>query len=388
LKEENFEKVNEKVIKELSIFDYLQVFLQNKKRILIIVSTVAIITIVLYFFVLDPIFLSTGVIKTTSKGSSLSGLLGSSGLPDLGEFGDLASGGGAVTQELALYENILISRKCLEETIIKYNIMEKENIKTMFDALKYFKENVMLVSKDKTSGTLSIGVYDKDPVIAKDMADFLIFQLNKINVELNVQDARNNRIYIEERYTLAKLDLRKAEDSLQSYQTIYGVAPEIKVEAALKGEIGLELEIRSEEVKLELMKKILTSDQPEIKTQEQKIIELRKQLNEISDSDYETNKMSLKNSPQIVMNYLRLKRNVEIQNKILITLLPILEQSKISENRLTPTILTIDSPQVADRKSKPKRLTAVLIFSILSFILSYLYYFVKSRFSKKYIIGK
>jgi len=88
------------------------------------------------------------------------------------------------------------------------------------------------------------------------------------------------------------------------------------------------------------------------------------------------------------MNYLRLKRNVEIQNKILITLLPILEQSKISENRLTPTILTIDSPQVADRKSKPKRLTAVLIFSILSFILSYLYYFVKSRFSKKYIIGK
>jgi capsule polysaccharide export protein KpsE/RkpR len=378
-KDLNYKIVN----KDLTILDYLSVFTVNRKKILLVVSIVAIVTGILYFFVFDPVYLSTGVIKTTSKGSSLSGLLGSSGLPDLGEFGDLASGGGASAQELALYENILISRKCLEETIYKFGIMEKENIKNMFDALKFFRENVMEVSKDKASGTLSIGIYDTDPAKAKEIADFLIYQLNKINVELNVQDARNNRVFIQERYDLANIELRKVEDSLQMFQDMFGVAPEIQVQAAIKGQIELEAEIKSEEVKLELLKKILTPDQPEMKAQEQKIIELSKQLHDINNTDYQKSKLSLKNSPEVVMNYLRLKRNVEIQNKILTTLIPILEQSKISENRETPTVLVLDPPQIPDRKSKPKRLTSMLIFSTLAFVLSYSYFFLKLYIASK-----
>jgi tyrosine-protein kinase Etk/Wzc len=374
---------SQKTKRELSIIDYLNIFLNNRKKIILSVSIVAVISTILFFFVIDPVFLSTGVIKTTSKGSMLSGLLGSSGLPDLGEFGDIASGGGGAAQELALYENILISRKCLEEVILKFDVMEKENIKNMFDALKYFRENIMEISKDKASGTLSIGVYDTDPQIAKDIADFLIFQLNKINVELNVQDARNNRVFIESRFEIANSELKKVEDSLQMFQNEFGLAPEIQVQAAIKGQIELEVQIKSEEVKLELLKKILTPDQPEVKAQEQKIFELNKQLNMINTADYQINKLSLKNSPEIVMNYLRLKRDVEIQNKIMTTLIPMLEQSKIAENKETPTILILDPPQIPDRKSKPKRLTSVFILSTLTFIISYSYFFLKNYISYK-----
>lgn len=371
--------------KVFTIIDYINLFSANRKKILLITLSVSFISIILAFFVIKPVFLSTGVVKTaSSKSSMLGGLLGSTGLAELGDFGDLAPGGGSSAQDLALYENILTSRSCLEETIIKFNIMQEEDFKYMFDALKYFRENVLVLSKDKVAGTLVVGAYDENPERAKDITDFLIYQLNKKNVELSVQNARNNRIFIEERYNLVHNDLKKAEDSLQNFQDVYGIAPDLQVQVAAKGSIELESEIKSEEVKLDLLRKILSPDQAEIKAQEEKIAALSRQLNEIMNSEYSEGRLNLKGSPNIIMNYIRLKRDVEIQNKILVTLIPMLEQSKIEENRETPVILVIDNPNVPDKKSKPKRMTIVIFSTIAAFVLTYLYFFIKGTIYKKY----
>jgi uncharacterized protein involved in exopolysaccharide biosynthesis len=67
------------------------------------------------------------------------------------------------------------------------------------------------------------------------------------------------------------------------------------------------------------------------------------------------------------MSFLRLQRNVEIQTKILTYLLPVYEQAKIEEKKETPTILVLDKPYVAERKTKPKRLTMVLLSIFGSF---------------------
>ena len=50
---------------------------------------------------MDLIYLSSGVVKASSETSSFSGLLSSTGLPDLGDFGGIAQGG--ASQEIALY---------------------------------------------------------------------------------------------------------------------------------------------------------------------------------------------------------------------------------------------------------------------------------------------
>jgi uncharacterized protein involved in exopolysaccharide biosynthesis len=79
------------------------------------------------------------------------------------------------------------------------------------------------------------------------------------------------------------------------------------------------------------------------------------------------------------MDYLRLKRELEIQNKIMTTLIPLFEQAKIEENRNTPSVLIVDPPNVPDRKVKPKRLTMVLLFTALTFIFSYLIFLFKVK---------
>ncbi len=86
------------------------------------------------------------------------------------------------------------------------------------------------------------------------MVDFLLSELDKINIELNVQNAKNNREFIEKRYFQARGDLRKAEDSLKSFQMIYGVAPDLQIKAAAQSAFTLEAELKTEEVKLDYVK--------------------------------------------------------------------------------------------------------------------------------------
>ena len=79
------------------------------------------------------------------------------------------------------------------------------------------------------------------------------------------------------------------------------------------------------------------------------------------------------------MNFLRLKREVEIQNKILTIILPLYEQAKIEENRNTPSILVLDPPFIPDYKTKPKRLYVVLGMTIGITLLVYIIFIAKEK---------
>jgi len=352
---------------ENKLLDYLNIIISYKKLILSGTLIVGLIITVLMFFVIKPIFFSSALIKSSDKSLGLGSILGSAGLPDLGGLEELSGGGGS-TKELALYQDILESRKCLEETIIKFNFLELYDIKYMQDAVKFFREDILSIVINKKAGTINIGVFDVSPVRAKEIVNFLINQLNRIYVEVRVRNARINREFIEQRYMTAKEDLGKFEDSLKTYQDKYGIAPDVQVQVAARTEIELEAEIRGEELKLEILKKILSPDQAEVKTSEDKIRALKDQLNEVQNSSFTENKLNLKGSAEIVLNYLRARRDVEIQNKILTTLIPLYEQSKIEEMRETPTVLVIDEPNIPEKKSKPRRIISILTSMVVTFI--------------------
>ncbi len=366
----------------LTYLDFIRIFLKYKNLLLVLTFLVGAITAVLVFFIIPPTFLSTATVKSFG-GSGVSALMGMSGIPDLGGLEEL-SGGGSV-KELATYEEILKSRRCLEETITKFNLFEVYDFKYMQDAVKAMREDLMEVSINKKAGTLTIGIYDKDKNRARDIVDFLINQLNKIYSELTVQNAKNNREFLEARYQTIKNDLTVKEDSLKRFQDVNGIAPDLQVQAALKISFEMEAELKAEEVKLDILSKILSQDQPEVKSQVEKINAIKKQISSMQNSSYENNNLNLKGSPSRVMNFLRLKRDVEIQNKILVTIIPLLEQSKVEEKKQTPTVLVLDKPDVPDLKKKPKRLTLTLISIVLAFILSYSYFLFYELYWKKIV---
>lgn len=371
--------INPDKLSSLSFIDLYSIFWTNRKKIIYTCLVAGIIAVVFAFFVIKPIFLSEATVKASTDNTGLGALLGG-GIPDIGELEEL-TGGGSVTKELALYENILTSRRSVEAAIIRFKLNDEWEYKYMQDAIKNFREEVLTITKDRISGLITIGVFDENPDRAKEMVDFLIFQLTKIYTELTVQNAKNNRQFIESRYEIVKEDLKKAEDSLKVFQTLYGISPDLTVQAAVKAEIEIESQIASEEVKLDILRKILTSDQAEIQAQEEKILALRKQLTEIQTSSSNENSLSLKGKPDVVMNFLRLKRDVEIQNKILSFILPLYEQAKIEENKEIPPVVVLDPSFIPEKKAKPKRLQIVFIVIVIAFIFSYLWFFVKDRYN-------
>jgi tyrosine-protein kinase Etk/Wzc len=365
----NFEsKITNNQYLSFSVEDILEIFIKYKRKIIIITLTVGLLIGLFLFFVANPIFLSSGVVKTTSKMGGLSSMI-TQNITDLGDLGDL-TGGGSAGKELALYENILTSRRCLEEAIIKFKLNDEWEYKFMQDAVKNFREEVLTVSKDKTAGTMEIGIFDKDPQRAKEMVEFLIYQLNKINTELNVTNAKANREYIEQRYYLIRQDLRGFEDSLRQYQDVYGIAPDLKAKAIIQSVVQLEAEEKSEEIKLDLMNKILSPGESEILIQKEKIASLKSEIRKINESGDSSLSFHLKGAPGVILNYLRLVREVEIQNKMLIYIMPLYEQAKIEEKKETPSVLVLDQPVVPERKAKPKRVVTILLFMFVAFTIS------------------
>ncbi len=364
----------------LTIIDIISIILKKKNKILIFAGIICITSVILYFFVFDVIYYSNATIKSSSKTSSLMSVLETGGLPDIGGLDDIGIGGGKSAKELASYEEILNSRRCIEELIVKFGLKERDDHRFMEDAIKDFKTNKMVLNQSKLAGILEIGVYDKDPVLAKEMLEYLLNQLDKINIEMNILNAKNNREFIEKRYIQAKQDLSSSEDSLKSYQMIYGIAPDMQIKASAQSVFTLEAELKSEEVKLEVIKKVLSADQPEVRLQEAKVNSLRTKISEVQNSTDLNDFIRLGNSPQIALNYLRLVRNVEIQNKILTFMIPVYEQSKIEEQRETPTILILDKPYIAEKKSKPKRLTMVAILTLVALVMGSSFYVMKDRY--------
>ncbi len=346
---------------------YINIILDHKKLISITVLSIGLLTAFLVYFVIKPVFYSSAVVKAAGKTSGISGLLSTGSLPDIGGLDEIS--GGSVAKELALYNQILVSRRCLEEAVKKFNLMEVYDQKYMQDMLKDFRENILDVTKDNKSGTMEIGVFDTSPERARDIAAYLVEQLNKINTELNVLNAKNNREFIESRYNSIKDELKQAEDSLKLYQDSYGIAPDIVAKSVVQTAVQMEAEIKSEEVKLEILKKMLSGDQSEVKMQENKIAALRNELAKVKNTDDNENFLNLKNTPFKVLNYLRLQRNVEIKNKLLVYILPIFEQAKIEEKKEMPSVLVLDQPEVPELKKKPKRLMLVGLSIIISFVL-------------------
>lgn len=375
----NSENQKNNTVKEFTLSDFIKIFKEYRKKIYIVSLIFGVLTAIVVFFIMDPIFLSYGTIKTSGKvvGLSLGGIPGA----EIGDFGEVLTGT-SYTKELAFYENILKSRRCLEETIVKYNFMEENKYKHMQQAVKDFRENILYIFKDRISGTMDVGVYDKDPAKAKEISEFLIHQLDKINIEMNILNARNQREFIQQRYEQSVEKLTSSEDTLKNFQDTYGISPDIQVRVVSEIEIQLEAEIESEKIKLELLQKILSPSQDEIKFQEEKIKALENRLSKIRNSDDGTSKIQLKGSPDVVLKFIRLKREVEIQNKIQSILLPLYEQSKIEEKKEIPTILILDQPFVPDEKTKPKRIISILIVMMLSAFITYVFFFIRSFLRK------
>jgi tyrosine-protein kinase Etk/Wzc len=314
---------------------------------------------------------STASVFPAEKANLFSGLEGVSSLVQSFSPGKALSSLTGQT-ETDRYIAILNSGAVLGAVINKFDLVHVYEI-TSYPIERTTKELLSNVEFTvESEGDLTISVYDKDPQRAADMANYFVEMLNRVNTELQVQNAKGNRVFVEERYKRNLDDLAKAEDSLRAFQQRYGIValPE-QTEASIKAYAEIAGRLALKEIAEGVLRRTQGADNPAVAAARVEINEYQRKLEELNSGDQlRAGEMNVfipfSKVPRLGMEYLRRYRDVEIQYKILQFLTPLYEQAKVEERRQTPSVVVLDRAMPAERKSKPK----VSLYALLAFVVS------------------
>ncbi len=356
-----------------SFLDFVAVLTKWRKVIVRFVFAVSLITVIVAL-VSPKWYKSTASVLPAENTDLLGGLQGISSLvrnitPSRGL--SALTGGNETDRFLA----ILNSENALLKVIDRFNLTQVYEI-TRYPREKTMKELVSNVNFEVGSeGQLVIDVYDQDPQRSADMANFFVKTLNEINSELHVLNARANRQFVEKRYDKNLLDLRSAEDSLRAFQIKYGVvALPQQLEASIKAMAEIYGTLAVKEVAVDVLRKSLSPNHPSVAAAQLEVNSLTEKLRELNNGQGQPKGqmnvlVPFKLAPDLGVKYVRLFREVEIQNKILEFVTPLYEQAKVEEQRATPSVIVLDSALVPERKAKPK----VALYGLIALVASTLF---------------
>lgn len=357
-----------KNIDELTIKDYLKIIYNHKLLYLsIIISTMTLSYISIYLLI-DERFDSKAVIipSEQSMTGNLSSLLKNmNGLPF-----DIM--GSSSTNDMDLYITILNSRSILEKIAKKFDLQKEYGLESKEKTINILKDNIKTNITDENA--FEITVRSKTPKQAADMVNYILSLLNDTVVEFNIRKSKENRVFLEHRLSQVKNDLKYSEDSLQYFQENSGLYEvENQSKEIIEMYTDLEGKLMAKKLEYSILSNTNGSDSPQMVFLRSEISEFEKNLNSLKrDGLYNSTLLSLNKLPENAKEYLRLFRDVEINNKILEVLLPLYEQAKLEEMRNMPVLQVIDKPNIPERKSYPPRSLYALIITLNICILLYI----------------
>ena len=382
---------------EIDLFELFSRIWKRRKLILAITLSITAISGIISFFI-TPVYKATAkIIPLASQKQSFipipSDMLGLMGL--LGtEFG-----GSRSATIKAILQSRELAKRVIENTGIKkylYGKLWDEKSGSLRKdipphkipsddelAEKFLKEN-LVVTEDKKTGVIDISIlFPKEPTLSAIIANEYIKELSKILNEKAYTVAKKNRIFLEERVKQTELKLSQVEQDFKDFQQRYNVvAIDKQMEEGLKIYAELVAKLAEKEMQLEVMRKITSPDNPEVVTLNYEINELRKKIRELEEGQkvmqvkgyiLDRSKkliIPLENVPELAMEYIRRRREVEIQNEIYKVLLRALEQARIEEEKETLSFEVVDYAYTPRFKYKPKRKLIVMVSFVSSLFAS------------------
>jgi tyrosine-protein kinase Etk/Wzc len=316
---------------------------------------------------------STAVIKAQEATGMGIGSLIASKLGALGGLANFATSMGEIPENS--YVAILKSRWMSEQIVGAFDLrkvykMDKAPLEKVIKALGKHT-NFQL---DDLTMNIIIYVEDQSPKRAKEIADYYVNQLDKRNQELKSSRASMERQFIGQRLEDEQRKLSSIEDSIYHYQMETGVL-DIKeqVKATISAISAIQAERLATQAELEMKERIFGPSHAESNYLRMKLASIDSTIQTLirnrTNGDGEDFLLHLRDTPQQGMQYLRLIRDIEIQQLLVGYLLQQYEQAKIDELRNTPTLLRIDPPVQAELRIWPRRGLMVIIAAFGSLIL-------------------
>jgi len=318
------------------------------------------------------------------------------------DFGSLLSdlplqalGLGGASDQATLFMAMLRSRTVAEAVAEAFQLQTLYSAKNMEETLRELRRHYGVSLDDE--GTLTLFAEARTPwfplfhqserdqarLLARDMANAFISELDRISKRLKSERAGNTRIFIETRYQMNIADLHRAEEAFKQFQKQYGtVALPEQTAATIAAASELKAQVIAKEIEMGVLEATSGSSHSAYLLAQKERQELEKRYQDFVRSrgsspefDSETDHggdlfLSLGDVPDLGLQYARLYREVMIQEKIMTFLLPQYEQAKIQEAKDTPSVQILDEAVSPIRKHRPKRAVFILFFGFLACVIS------------------
>ena len=338
-----------------------------KKKWFIIINTIVLAILSVLISLMLPNWYSSKASIISSGGGTSNFLSMLSGIP-MGDFGL-----SALNEDISNYIAILESRSVREKIVEEFDLVNRYETKDIEFAMGTLDEYVEL--KVSEGGNLLISVLDKDPVVARDITNSFIRELDFVNRRLSREKGYFNREFLEKRLVQNKNDLKNAEDNLNKFQNEYGIV-DIPNQVSVSIETYAQVYAKKieNEINLNVAEAMHSLNDPTVI--QYKIIdqELSKLLTNLANKGDDKNILTaFKDLPNLGLEYARLYREVQLQNRILEIILPQFEQAAMEETKSIPSLQIVDEPKVALNKTKPKRSLIVIASTLMAFMLSVMY---------------
>ncbi len=302
---------------------------------------------------------------------------------DLSEFNFLASLGGAAANLESLkstlsggtamdrLKNIIGSRKLIKRVIEKLDLMpiihrrrwmnplnwlRLNKPPSMIETVDWFSKKVLKLS-DTTEGLLIIGIsWPGDAELSAAIANRIVVELDAVINEEGTSVAKVKRIFIAERLEQGKKDLVQAENDYRAFQEKNKIfSLELQTVAAATSLGKLQESLISKDIERSVVSQFAKPESADIKKLESQIEELRHQMDKLDQAKSQNGEKSmyppLETAPELEQEYLRLKRNVILNESIFKLLTEQFILATIDEQRQRILIQKVDD---ADTPEYPR----------------------------------
>jgi uncharacterized protein involved in exopolysaccharide biosynthesis len=300
----------------------------------------------------------------------------------------------------ALFVGILRSDTAQTRLVEQFDLKKVYGVRLEQDARAELDQRT-IISEDRKSGIISISVTDRSPERAEALTRAYVDQLNSLIAELSTSSAHRERVFLEDRLKLAKLDLDDASNGLAQFSSQNSTLDiQTMGKAALEAAGTLAGELIVAQSELEGLRQIYADSNPRVRSLNARVGELRKELEKLGGSktpaagadasgdpgtpagsnpppesgqsarsgqSIDMPYPSLRKLPLLGVKYADYYRRAKIQETVYELLTQQYELAKIQEAKETPSVKELDRPKIAEKKSAPPRLLITVLGGFLVF---------------------
>ncbi|KVL21540.1 lipopolysaccharide biosynthesis protein [Burkholderia sp. MSMB1826] len=222
-----------------------------------------------------------------------------------------------------------------------------------------------VIETKRQSGIMQLNFEDPDPVFAAHMLNAIAAAYLNFNARRRADDAERSLKILNAQMPIVKARLQQAEQALNTFRNQQGsidAQGDIRLlveQLALVDKSRLETRLEYQD----LLSKYVPG-QPQVVAAANKLKELDKQAAMLKDKAARL--------PSQQQTYLRLARDVEVNNQLYVGLLNNTQQLQIAEAGTVGNASIVDKAVASDKPIRPKRLIAILAGAVIGLMLGFL----------------